>query len=662
MLGGMLFAVPQTVFASLREDYPRYRLRVGTNNIANMLSTWTKAITSYDSSKYDAWANKFTTDIFWDNASKYKVKNQSKALFWLESVKGVLKSRYPNCNIKEKYLLGILFYTSWTWIYIRDEIIKSVPSWQWPTIKDRDKWCEQLTVCMLWANKNLTNTTCDEEVRNAYFDWTEVKRRNLELEESNLWTEKYYNGTLDDSSYDIFYDMWQLAKIFYEDVKPVTSTSVIFYKMPQFGNWSKGSWWGDDGDDGNAKWQTNGWWKQNQQGQPGQWWGGSQWQPSEWWEWNQQWQPDQWWWKKWWNSFPSITDDDEINNLINNGTEEQRTVTNDWNTAYINKCVVSWSPKLEEAYLEAEEEEDEESDWDTPSPFELSEEYIDELLNDIIENGDKLKIQPKAPFTWENLREPDDVPWGDWASDDPGVIDELRKELQSCVDKCDWMRFDEKAICKAKCLCSEYASKALPKDTTYQFLQEWALRIRICTIPSKPVVVSTSTKYVISIETILAEIRDVVKGLFTSWELTPKMKKQEWLDTSMNNIKFSDIVSFNIWMQFKKPVTERGPKKEELQESKKNLEEEILQMTQNAFNVMWDTELSTHSDTTMSETPQVPKVSIISESTESLTHQQRIAKINTTYYDLLETSDIFIQELKTVIDEMSKTIEWILKK
>ena len=94
----------------------------------------------------------------------------------------------------------------------------------------------------------------------------------------------------------------------------------------------------------------------------------------------------------------------------------------------------------------------------------------------------------------------------------------------------------------------------------------------------------------------------------------------------------------------------------------KNLEEEILQMTQNAFNVMWDTELSTHSDTTMSETPQVPKVSIISESTESLTHQQRIAKINTTYYDLLETSDIFIQELKTVIDEMSKTIEWILKK
>lgn len=654
MLGGILFTIPQISSASMRDEYPRYRLRVGTNNVANMLSSWTKAITSYDSSKYDAWANKFTTDIFWDNATKYKVKNQAKALHWLESVKWVLKSRYPNCNIKEKYLLGILFYTNWTWIYIKDEIIKSVPSWQWPTLKDRDEWCRQLTICMLWANKNLTNATCDEEVRNAYFDWVEVKRRNLELEESNLWTEKYYNWTLDDSSYDIFYDMWQLAKLFYEDAKPVSSTSVIFYKMPQFGNWSNGNWWGDDGGKGNQQGKENQQWKENQKGQPNPWWGGSQpWEPNDWWDGNPK--PNQ----LWWDDFPSITDDDEINDLINNGTEEQKTVTNDWNTAYINKCVVSGSPKLEEAYLEAEEEE--ESDEDTPSPFELTEEYIDELLNDIIDNTDKLKIQAKAPLTWENVKEPDDVPWEKWASDDPAVIDELRKELQSCVDKCDWLRFDERAICKAKCLCSEYVSEALPKDTEYQFLHEWALRIRICNIPSKPVVVSTSTKYVMSIETILAEIRDVVKGLFESWELTPKMKKQEWLDTSMNNIKFSDVVSFNIGMQFKKPVTERGPKKEEMQELKKNLEDEILQMTQNAFNVMWDVKLSTHVETTMSKTPAAPKVSTITESTKSLTEQQRLAKINSTYNDFLETSNNFIIELTALVDEMSKTIEWILK-
>ncbi len=657
ILGGILFTIPQISSAWIREEFPRYRLRVGTNNIANMLSTWTKAITSYDSSKYDAAANKFTTDIFWDNASRYKAKNQAKALYWLESVKGVLKSRYPNCNIKEKYLLGILFYTSWTWVYIRDEIIKSVPSWQWPTLKDRDQWCKQLTTCMLWANKNLTNTSCDEEVRNAYFDWTEIKRRSLELEESNLWVEKYYNWTLDDSSYDIFYDMWQLAKIFYEDVKPVTSTSVIFYKMPQFGKWSNGNWWGDDEDKQNQKEEEKQQWKDNQKGQPNPSWDGNQpWEPSDWWDGNPQ--PDKWW-KKWWDSLPKITDDDEINDLINNWTEEQKTVTNNWNTAYVNKCVVSWSPKLEEAYLEAEEEED--LGEDIPSPFEVSEEYIDELLKDIIDNSKDIKKQSKDPLTWENAKEPDDVPWEKWASDNPAVIDELRKELQSCVDKCDWLRFDERAICKAKCLCAEYSSKALPEDTEYQFLQEWALRIRICNIPSKPVVVSTSTKYVMSIETILAEIRDVVKALFESWELTPKMKKQEWLDTSMNNIKFSDIVSFNIWMQFKKPTTERGAKKEDMEELKKNLEDEILQITQNWFNVMWDVKLSTYADTSMSKTPQVPKLEPISEDTSALMAIQRIASINKTYHEFLQTNDNFIKELKLLIDEMSKTIEWKLK-
>jgi hypothetical protein len=34
-------------------------------------------------------------------------------------------------------------------------------------------------------------------------------------------------------------------------------------------------------------------------------------------------------------------------------------------------------------------------------------------------------------------------------------------------------------------------------------------------------------------------------------------------------------------MQFKKPTTERGPKKEEMEELKKNLEDDILQITQN---------------------------------------------------------------------------------
>jgi hypothetical protein len=37
----------------MREDYPRYWLKASTNNVANMVSSWTKAVISYESSKYD---------------------------------------------------------------------------------------------------------------------------------------------------------------------------------------------------------------------------------------------------------------------------------------------------------------------------------------------------------------------------------------------------------------------------------------------------------------------------------------------------------------------------------------------------------------------------------------------------------------------------------
>jgi hypothetical protein len=52
------------------------------------------------------------------------------------------------------------------------------------------------------------------------------------------------------------------------------------------------------------------------------------------------------------------------------------------------------------------------------------------------------------------------------------IIEDLRKQLQGCADKCDALRFDEKAACKIKCLCAEYSSKALPENTELKFLEE----------------------------------------------------------------------------------------------------------------------------------------------------------------------------------------------
>ena len=179
----MFFIFSQKAYASMREDYPRYRLKAGTNNVANMLSSWTKAITSYESSKYDVSANKFSTDLFWDNASK--------AMFWLESVKWTLKSQYANCNLTDKEILWILFYTKGTWVYLQEEIVETVPSAQWPTQADKEQGCNKLTICMLWKDQKMSNSACDDMIRTIYFDWVNMKERNYIIEESNLWSEKF---------------------------------------------------------------------------------------------------------------------------------------------------------------------------------------------------------------------------------------------------------------------------------------------------------------------------------------------------------------------------------------------------------------------------------------------------------------------------------------
>ena len=664
LIWGMLFSYTQKTFASMREDYPRYRVKASTNNVANMLSSRTKAIKSYESSKYDISVNKFSTDLFWDNASKYRVKDQSKAMYWLETIKWILKSQYSSCNLTDKEILWVLFYSNWTWVYFKDELVKTVPVSQWPTQDDKGKACRKLTICLLWEDKKLSNQSCEDKIMTMYDEWVKTKQKLYTLEETNLWSEKFYNWTLEDSSYDIFYDMGQIAKIFYVDAPWTTESSVIFYKMPNFKNWwGSSNWWNNNWWN---KWNSsNNWWNGN--GWGSKWWNGNGW--NNWW-WNGNWWNNNWWNKwnsshdwwngnewgsKWWNTIPNVTDDPEINNFINDGVEDHRTVTENWNTAYVNKCVVAWSPKLEEAYLAAEEEEE---NWEIPSVFDdFTDEEIQELIDDILENSKRLEQTWDKPLPEENQKEWDDVPWALWASTDAAAIEDLRKQLDSCVQKCEWLRFDEKAICKAKCLCSEYSSKALPEDTEFQFLQEWALRIRICNIPSKAVVVSTSTKTVLSIETILSEIHDTIKAMFDSWELTPKMKKQELLDTSMNNIKFSDIVSFNIWMQFKKPTPERGVKEDELVEVQSNLEKGIVNIDQNSFNVMQE---SQESNTTMSKTANIPEPSKITEETKSLILENKLWWINNVFDRFIETHLEFLRNLITVVQEMTNATDWRL--
>jgi translation initiation factor 6 (eIF-6) len=78
-------------------------------------------------------------------------------------------------------------------------------------------------------------------------------------------------------------------------------------------------------------------------------------------------------------------------------------------------------------------------------------------------------------------------------------------------------------------------------------------------------------------------------------------------------------------MQFKKPTVERPVKKEDLADVKKELEKDILNITQNGFNVVGDVELVNHSATTMSKTLEVPSLTQTSENTSTLIELNRLS-------------------------------------
>ena len=645
MWGLLIFSC--TACFAIQKDPSKQRKPINTNNVANLLTQLTKSVTTYNDSKYDLSAHKLSTNLFWDNASNYRIRKRGKLLKGLDSVKGALQTTYPNCQLKDKEILGILFYSNWK-LDITDEIMNSLPESQWPKQKDQTEGCLKLTKCIAGKSESNMNWSCDEIIRNAYIQWYNKQAREFILEESNLWSEKYYNGTLDDSTYDILYDMQQITKTIYDD--PKTVTSVVFYKNPNF-MWNikrseetttipwtttpdtprkPGTPWGENTPE--QPWTTPEWdtpWNQNNPENPNN-------------------EP---WWTIWWQQ--NVTEDDEINSFINDD-EPTKTVTSEWNTAYINNCVTIWSKKLDEFYLEAEEEAKEENNGD---PTQITEEEIDEIYDEIMKGETELRNTPNQPLPQWNQKKSDDVPATKGASSDPKTITKLRQELQSCVDKCDGLRVDEKAVCKAQCLCTEYSSKALfdEEDATFRFLEEGALRIRICTIPSKTKIISTTTRNIYSIEWIIATIHDTIKALFESWELTPKVQKEEMLDTSLSDIKLKDMISLTLGMKFQKPVVERERKESDAAAIKSWLDLNLwIKENQNFFNVLADnTPPKTSEETTVSkawDSPETPNISI--DRTDIKLNQY--AGIYDSVSKFLETNNTFLEALDTNFQSMTE--------
>lgn len=130
----------------------------------------------------------------------------------------------------------------------------------------------------------------------------------------------------------------------------------------------------------------------------------------------------------------------------------------------------------------------------------------------------------------------------------------------SCIAKCDWLAPADKVACQAKCLC----------ETKYS--DNGIFGISVCTVPTAQTEV-IGGKSVKTVEEIVDEINNVLTALKNSWQLMKHTKSKEFLDTSLSKIKLNQILSFDMNIAFK-PIYDSHVNQEK-KESKKSQEQAI---------------------------------------------------------------------------------------
>lgn len=262
-----------------------------------------------------------------------------------------------------------------------------------------------------------------------------------------------------------------------------------------------------------------------------------------------------------------MTTDSEINAFIQGN--HSNLSSPQISSAFINYCSIVGSSLLEEANAFVEEQ--------GFSPLEVSEQELENQIIDILHNSTLIQQSSPSQFPVGNQNIAENA-----ISSDPNLIASLKKQLESCVNTCNHLKKDERHRCKMQCLCAEYVSPALPKGTVFHFLQEGALKLRICTLPSenKIATIKTNTKSFISIESLISTIQEIITALYESGELTSRVKPREFLDTSLANVNFARQVSFVLRHSFKTPPPAKNHQQDKKSEErfKTLLKEELFQI------------------------------------------------------------------------------------
>ena len=611
--------------------------------------------------------NKLTIWLFSDNLNKTQLQKDAIISSTLEQTKEYFNTTYQKCDLSTADISAILFEANPSF---KAKIEKELPNYDKSQRDTKDgrtvtkkfvSACDKLSLCMI-DQKNLKNRFTAQEcwdIINEFYQKSETSRRQGEdIQMANLGANKYINGDIADSDYDLMYDMSQVGTILYKSYKP--QPQIIFYNPPIFsdkasnseslGNvgttqknwigtaqWTQASTvWKNEAVSSHANKSQNSWWAGNQLAQNA-------------------------------HAPTPITEDEELNDFVYKRSAHS-TLGNYDKVLFQNQCIVV--PK------EAQK------NWPqtargTWTPEEQQRAHQEQqVIQKALEAYRASAWLPKKEEAGSGNNQAASSIGSNNIPDEEKQLDEIMNKIKECSTKCKGLPYDEKYTCIMQCACSDYISPALAKDSKQPVLKEWALIVRFCSVASSMTVPNTSAKNILSIAELFDEIAISVSTLYNEGKLNVKQQKKELLSSSIPKSDISKSVAFTTTVATKTSPQEPSDieKKTEIELLKSHLQWSIYGIDRNSFVLLdnYEAEKKSSSITApeVASTPVVQSASKFRDTdtitsvleSQSLLKENTVASTNLAIFERIEKNNQLMDTIKEVVSELKSSTQLLNSK
>ncbi|MBB1556919.1 MAG: hypothetical protein HG439_000265 [candidate division SR1 bacterium] len=614
--------------------------------------------------------NKLTIGLFSDNLNKTQLQKDAIISSALEQTKEYFNTTYQKCDLSTADISAILFEANPSF---KAKIEKELPNYDKSQRDTKDgrtvtkkfvSACDKLSLCMV-DQKNLKNRFTAQEcgdIINEFYQKSETSRRQGEdIQMANLGANKYINGDIADSDYDLMYDMSQVGTILYKSYKP--QPQIIFYNPPIFSNkasnsensgnagsppaaqkngmrTTQGTQASTDGKNDVASSQAN---RSGNFGGAG----------------NQLAQNA--------HAPTPITEDEELNDFVYKRSAHS-TLGNYDKVLFQNQCILVPKESQKTGSQTAR---------GTGTPEEQKRAHQEQqAVQKALEAYRASAGLPKKEEAGSGNNQAASSTGSNNIPDEEKQLDEIMNKIKECSTKCEDLPYDEKYTCIMQCACSDYISPALAKDSKQPVLKEGALIVRFCSVASSMTVPNTSAKNILSIAELFDEIAMSVSTLYNEGKLNVKQQKKELLSSSIPKSDISKSVAFTTTVATKTPPQEPSEteKKTEIELLKSHLQGSIYGIDRNSFVLLDNYEAEKKSSSiTAPEVASTPVVQSASQfrdadtvtsalENQSLLKENTVASMNLAIFERIEKNNQLMDTIKEVVSELKSSTQLLNSK